>query len=344
MNTLFLEPHDVLYLRGNKLFGDAGAHGEALMPPWPSMAAGAIRSRLMAENQTIESLADFRLTHFGLAQRKADGSAEPLWPLPADLIVNSETLDNATYFQPIPLENGIASSYALPLLPVFAADKPSKPEGGLWLNREGIAAWLSGSPIKASHLIRASQLWATDPRLGIALDAEKRSAADGKIYTTETIALAKDVGFITASSGHTQQLANGDLLRLGGDGRAATVHAITLNTPETDWDRIEKEGRFRLLLTTPGIFADGWQPEGISAELVAAAVSRAETISGWDLLTGKPKAAQRIAPTGSVFWFECHDKLVDLQALKNLVDNGLVLNDASRRAEGFNHCRIAPWA
>lgn len=34
-NTLLIEPLDVLILRGNKLFADAGSHGEALMPPWP---------------------------------------------------------------------------------------------------------------------------------------------------------------------------------------------------------------------------------------------------------------------------------------------------------------------
>ena len=61
MTSIFLEPLDVLYLRGNKLFADAGAHGEALMPPWPSLAAGAIRSRLMAEGASLDALADFRL-------------------------------------------------------------------------------------------------------------------------------------------------------------------------------------------------------------------------------------------------------------------------------------------
>ena len=110
-----------------------------------------------------------------------------LWPLPADVIVTSETLDNATYFKPMPLEGGIASSFALPLLPVFAADKPSKPESGLWLNGKGISAWLSGLPITQDHLVRASQLWASDPRLGIALDAQRRSAADGKVYTTRCV-------------------------------------------------------------------------------------------------------------------------------------------------------------
>lgn len=40
MTTVLIEPLDVLILRGNKLFADAGSHGEALMPPWPSVAAG----------------------------------------------------------------------------------------------------------------------------------------------------------------------------------------------------------------------------------------------------------------------------------------------------------------
>lgn len=43
----FIEPLDVLYLRGNTLFGDAGGHGAALMPPWPSLAAGALRAQCL---------------------------------------------------------------------------------------------------------------------------------------------------------------------------------------------------------------------------------------------------------------------------------------------------------
>ena len=49
MTTVLIEPLDVLILRGNKLFADAGSHGEALMPPWPSVAAGALRSRMLAD-------------------------------------------------------------------------------------------------------------------------------------------------------------------------------------------------------------------------------------------------------------------------------------------------------
>ena len=45
----FIKPLDVLFLRGNKLFGDPGSYGESLVPPWPSVLAGALRSGLIAE-------------------------------------------------------------------------------------------------------------------------------------------------------------------------------------------------------------------------------------------------------------------------------------------------------
>ena len=53
----FLEPLDVLFLRGNKLFGDPGSYGESLIPPWPSVAAGALRSRILADDGV--NLTDF---------------------------------------------------------------------------------------------------------------------------------------------------------------------------------------------------------------------------------------------------------------------------------------------
>lgn len=341
MTSIFLEPLDVLYLRGNKLFADAGAHGEAIMPPWPSLAAGAIRSRLMAEGASLEALADFRLTQFGLARHHGNDAIECLCPLPADVIVSDEmALGDATYLRPSTPPMGIASSHALPKLPTLQTAKPGKPVSGLWLSGEGVTAWLAGQPLKAKHFLRSGELWQTDPRLGIALDPVTRSAAKGKIYTTETIALKKGIGFFAAYEGIANMLPAESLVRLGGDGRGAVVRAVTPPPTAADWMRIEKEGRFRLMLTTPGLFSGGWRPDGVPATLVAASVSRAETISGWDLITNKPKPAQRIAPTGSVYWF---DKLTDIASLRVLANNGLPLNDPARRGEGFNRCLIVPW-
>ena len=50
METRFIQPLDVLYLRGNQLFDGAGAYSAPLMPPWPSLAAGAIRSRMLSDH------------------------------------------------------------------------------------------------------------------------------------------------------------------------------------------------------------------------------------------------------------------------------------------------------
>lgn len=41
-------------IRGNKSLGGDGQHGEAVMPPWPSLFAGAFRSALLGHDaQTL---------------------------------------------------------------------------------------------------------------------------------------------------------------------------------------------------------------------------------------------------------------------------------------------------
>ncbi|MEW5782681.1 MAG: type III-B CRISPR module-associated Cmr3 family protein [Pseudomonadota bacterium] len=344
MTTLFLEPLDVLYLRGNQHFGAAGSHGAALMPPWPSLAAGAIRSRLLASGETLDTLAGFRLAYFGLARRNDAGQAQPFLPLPADVQITSPSLDDACYAVPQALTFAVSST-KLPRQPVFVQTKPAKPESGLWLDVEGIAAWMNGEPIKPPHVIRSSQLWQSDLRLGIALDPARRTAAESRIYTAEAVALAQNIGFV-ASYGGAPVLTEDALVRLGGDGRGAIVHRAFLDFPEPDWGRIEREGRFRLMLLTPTPFADGWRPTGIAGELVAASVPRATTISGWDLAAndkgGAPKRAWRAAPAGSVYWFDRFSG--DIAALKTLASDGLPLPDPTRQAEGFGKLVIAPWA
>src|SRR5690606_38316669 len=104
ITRLFIEPLDVLFLRGNKLFGDPGSYGESLVPPWPSVAAGAIRSALLAKKGVdLEAFARgdiqdpelgtpdrpglFRVVGFQLARSLEDGFVETLHKVPADLLI-----------------------------------------------------------------------------------------------------------------------------------------------------------------------------------------------------------------------------------------------------------------
>ncbi|MFA7608013.1 MAG: type III-B CRISPR module-associated Cmr3 family protein [Rhodocyclaceae bacterium] len=376
-DTLLIEPLDVLILRGNKLFADAGSHGEALMPPWPSVAAGALRSRVLADAKIdpaafaagradlkpplaaslgrVDAPGTFRLAHFGLARHTGTDDAptfEPLLPLPADLSIDQD--GRATALQPTALHPALANSHPLPRTPTLRQPETGKPKGGLWLTAAGILAWQRGEALDKdkNHWLPASALWTLDPRLGIALEAGTATVAEGQLYTSEAIALKPGVAFVARVQGADGVLPQKGLLRFGGDGHAARVRPAHCTLPTVDSATLARAGRFRLLLTSPGIFPEGWRLPGMegtgdgrwhfhgaSARLVCAAVPRLETVSGWDVARRQPKPALRAAPAGSVYWLD--DFQGDPAALDALQRNGLPCPDPARRAEGFNACLLA---
>lgn len=375
--SCFIEPLDVLFFRGNQLFGEPGSYGEALMPPWPSVAAGALRTRMLADDGfdlaafaagqaqhphlgTPQAPGSFVLQAFCVARKPQGGDVELLMPLPADLVVNGKegmagpVADHVQPLRPTALHGALASSSPLPLLPVLAqGDDRAKPASGWWLGGKGWRNYLHGQPIAAADLVHTSALWSYDERVGVGLDGDTRSAADGKLFTTRAIAMKEGVGFAVAVVG--ADLPSTGSLRLGGDGRAAAVHASPIAWPTPDLDAISRAQRCRIVLTSPGIFEGGWrlpgmegdntlQLPGLRARVVAAAVSRADTISGWNLATRQPKPAQKGAAAGSVYWLDNLEATPD--ALGKLVAHGLwaqPCEDAQRRAEGFNRFSFAPY-
>ena len=375
LNSRFIAPLDVLFLRGNQLFGAPGSYGESLMPPWPSVAAGAIRSRILADagidlaafgkgQQAHPDLGtptqpgSFVLQAFHVA-RQHDGQVEMLLAPPADLALHDDedSRVRAQRLTPTALPK-LHTSSPLPLLPVLAQKDRSKAASGWWLCQAGWQKYLNGHTPDGSDFVKTSDLWSMDERVGVGLSEDTRSAEDGKLFTSRAVALKKDVGFVAAVAG--AQLPNGGLLRLGGDGRAASIGPVGMAWPQPDYERIAHEGRCRIVLTSPGLFTQGWLPNGFTAadgsyrfdlhgvqgRRVAASVARSEVVSGWNLAgkqdKGCPTPAQRIAPTGSVYWLE--DLRASPDALRKLAAAGLwgtPCEDAHRRAEGFNRFSFA---
>lgn len=294
MSVHFIEPYDVLFLRGNKLFGDAGSYGESMMPPKPSVVAGALRSALLAhkgidparfaagevndaELGTPREPGPFRITSFCLARAVPGRSprVEALFALPADVVV-SESEDGRVVrrIEPVSPTNEILSSSATLHLPVLAEAQRGKPASGHLLSTAGWQAYLAGDAIPADTLVHSSGLWETEARIGIALDPIRRSVGDGQLFTTEAVALRKtehskqppsandpgDAGFVVEIVGAA--IPAKMTLRLGGDGRAAVCRCIDDVFPKPDYDAIARAGRCRLVLTTPGIFERGWLPTG----------------------------------------------------------------------------------
>jgi len=377
MNALeirFLEPLDVLFLRGNKLFGDPGSFGESLVPPWPSVVAGALRSRMLADDGVdLAAFAEGRIEHptlgtpakpgtfavaaFHLARRKADGTIEALIQAPADLVIHrglDDEPDAVRVLRPTPLAPGLLASSPSAVLPVLAESVRRKPVSGYWLTEAGWRKYAAGGTPLPSDLVHSSGLWQIEPRVGVGLDVTTRRAADGRLFSVQAVVMASGVGFLVGIRGAVPPVDGS--VRLGGDGRAAAVRAAPTRLPEPDYETIARAGRCRLILATPGIFPGGWRLPGMGADntfqlgqvkarVACAAVPRAEVISGWDLAQRRPKAAQRAAPVGSVYWLD--ELEATAPALRELVASGLwdesANIDPQRRAEGFNRIWLASW-
>lgn len=372
----FIEPLDVLFLRGNKLFGDPGSFGQSLVPPWPSTLAGALRSHLLAlagfdpasfaRGETAHPAlgtpaapGPFTLVRCTLGRRQPDGTVEPLQMLPADLDVAAAGAPPAVrLLQPLVLPSGIAGSTPLPMLPVLAEAERSKSAGPFWLTARGWKDYLAAKPPAAGELLPPADLWKLDPRIGVGLQSDTRRADDGKLFSTEAVTFCDGIGFAVDVGG--AELPDG-IVRLGGDGRAARLSQVRLAAPEPDWDAIVAARRARLILTNPGLFTGGWLPtgseavdaasgarfalRGVHGRIVCASVPRAQVVSGFDLARWVPKPAQRAVPAGAVYWLDDLD--ASPEALRDLCESGLwdePAHDPARRAEGFNRCAIGVWS
>jgi len=371
----FVQPVDSLSLRGNKLFGSAGDFGESGFPPRPSVLAGALRSLLLAQAaEQIEGFAqgqrlrdkeldrilgipadpgNFALRGVFPASKGSDGRVNLLLPMPADLLVFYEGR-NVRPLEPQALPAGIqvGTPGGLPQVAILRQPEAAKPEGGWLLKQAGVAAYLAGQPIQTEQLVKQSSLWAREPRVGIGLSRASRTAEDGKLFTVEHSVPRQPehgglaVGLAVEVDGAEERLPPSGFLRLGGDGRAAALAAMPAPAWPSPLDIIRRTGRFKLTLTTPGLFAEGWRPtlpDWLAAQLVCAATPRFEVISGWDLAAWAPKVAERTVPAGAVYWFE--DFTGDPGKLAEWVAGGLWLHDSDRirRAEGFNNALLAAW-
>lgn len=385
----YVRPTDTLFVRGNLAFGDSGEHGASLMPPPPSLFAGAFRSAMLGKDaaQLTEFIAagrctdpalnkclgtpsapgDFRISWLSLAGDPGAGALpEAIAPLPADLLAMDK---NFARLEPRAIPAGVQSAGDLPLRATLLSAKQEKPQGGVYLRSKGLMQHLQGGEAAQADSIPSASLYQRDPRLGIGLNADARTAEEGQIYTTEGLAFSPSgdkepapfasTGFLVGIEGVADLLPAEGVLRLGGDGRSSHYRRVCFNTP-TIGNPIKGTTRFRLLLQTPALFTQGWLPDGVTkqgdhyrlqrdgftARLVCAALGRRELVSGWDLYEWKPKPAQAAVPAGSVYWFD--EFTGDVGKLAAWVESGLWpenpdMQQPTRRAEGYNCALLGAW-
>jgi CRISPR-associated protein Cmr3 len=350
------------------------------MLPAPSIFAGAFRSFLasrkpsvltaiMAGNKPAEtdyakvlgSLAEpgtFRITRVSLCEKKAE-QVRSIFPLPSDIVVfedkEKDEID-IRYLVPQNKPALIDLGSRLPKVPLLKA--PSrKPAGGFWLAESGYGKYLAGQMLEKADLKKESELWGKEMRVGIGLNSSTRTVEESMLYTAEAVSFKDDMGFLVEVAGAEEVFCDCGDLSLGGDQRAAHFSSVTAVVPVADLQKIAAEKRFKLLLTSPAIFADGWLPENVllenggfylklndfKAKLVCASIKGYETLSGWNMVKKTPKTAMKTVPAGSVYWFE--DITGDINNLKTIIETGLWASspDKQRLAEGYNRVEVAAY-
>ena len=113
---------------------------------------------------------------------------------------------------------------------------------------------------------------------------------------------------------------------------------------------IVRDRACRLILVTPAYFAQGLLPtwllscaSGAEATIVAAAVPRYQTASGWDYKKRQPKPTCRLAPAGSVYFVKLTE---DNDAINRFVDAvwmRTVSDEAQARLDGFGLAVLGAW-
>lgn len=232
-------------------------------------------------------------------------------------------------------DSGLSGARLLvPLVPPSADVEPDT--RGLTL--EALCNTLSGSDPKSPRLHLGHQrdgdaLFATERRfghqrsaLGAVLDKGLFSFSTqrfrDRVFVSGGVGTSKVHGYAgLIRSDSTSYLRAGLLTRVGAEGRIAR---LSVSSADGHLNPVKKLGdvirqhlqtatppiHLLLYLATPAIFQHGWRPGVTSTlKLVAAAVGRPVTISGWKLTRsrGEPKPVRRAAPAGSCYLFEVEE-------------------------------------
>lgn len=308
-----------------------------------------------------------------LIAKYQDKQLIPYFPIPADVVKtkvkSSSTESKYSCLQP--LKQAIWGTNDLQeksssLLPLWTTEtQPVEGVQGYWnhLNLENYLLENPFSPITSSQ-----DLYQKEARFGIAIDNARQAASESKLYQIEYIRCLQDIGLYVEIEGikylSSDAEAKSGLMAIGGENRAASYDQVAginwENFKENLKIKLEQANGFKLYLATPTIFRGGhtentqtgWIPkwinhqdftgeyQGVQVKLVAAAISRYQTIGGWDIARNRQKPTRRAVGAGSLYYFTTQAKPEDIIKTfhwQNLAD------DVSEGQIGFGLSLIGCW-
>jgi CRISPR-associated protein Cmr3 len=320
MMQLFIAPLDVWLFRDGKPFDAEADHRAAsLFPPYPSVMQGVIRSQHLVANKvdlndraaiekwigTTDKYGDLRMRGPFIAKWE-DEQLTRYFPVPADMAAQGEKYVPLELRKP-DVSELLTNAPTAKLL--YSHAEPTKKSPGQWLTEETLREALKGEAVCA---VQSGKLFERESRFGIGREDKTRTTREGALYEAEFIRPCKNVGLYVEVSGYDGWAERG-VMRIGGEGRGATYEIIgapALPSLAQKFPEGKLPAKFKVYFATPTYFKNGWLPESWpkffdgEVKLIAAAVSRYESIGGFDWAKNEHKPARRYVPAGSVYYFE----------------------------------------
>ncbi|MFA7240141.1 MAG: type III-B CRISPR module-associated Cmr3 family protein [Sulfuricellaceae bacterium] len=342
VNTLRLSAFDTLFFRESRPFDAIGGSELAsVFPPPPRTVLGAVRTAIgdalgadwkcFGQKRENYALPDGRklydligygddLASLSLAGVWLSLNGERLYPAPWFLLQREDKADFAR------LRIGAAvrthgGNVRLPQAP----GREYRALSGAWLTRAGLEKVLQGGVPESGELHRQADLYATEPRLGIARDNGARTVLNGLLYQSRHIRPKKGLSIEADICGLEGTGIENRIVRLGSEGRLADIaFTATPDRPAMPAAGADTLGVMLVLLTPArfGAGATGWLPpgfapepvnlngadvwrgaiDGIALTLHAAVLGKVLREGGWDMAGRKPRAVQSLIPPGSSYY------------------------------------------
>ncbi len=254
-------------------------------------------------------------------------------------------------YLPCPLDVGMemvaceGTDLPCPLNHAFRSKKLGKTDLPPWISADDYVRYLAGE----NGMPGKPELFDIERNIGIAIDAETQTAAQGQLYQAEYLRLRPSVALAFEAlcdikpkgiDNKVDVFARADCpdtLVVGGQQGVARLRTqdAGLRLPQAEITT----RCLRWTLAAPALFNAGWLPgwccdsrklpdaqkaplgsvmlPGADARLIAARIGKPVAFSGWDLQTG-PKPTQLAVPAGSCYVFDC-GTIENAQALARLL-------------------------
>lgn len=368
----------------------AGSRARSLDFPFPSTTTGGVRTRYgLAQGGDFNDalIADVKKKSVRgplLVELDANGEiGHWMFAAPADALwfEGDPTDDQHAALQclvPLRLREREQTNLASDLCPVgLPKPDPRKPFGyapRFWRWKK-FAAWLRDpATLTAASKHRITDIGHNGPtaeeRTHVSIAPDTQTAAEGLLYQTrglefthatgkERLATARRLALAVATD--AEPIASG-LAPLGGERRVVqwrpSAQELPTPCPSEVRAEIQATAACRVILLTPAYFTQGFRPQwllashaSVTAELKAAAVSRAQVVSGWDFDRrygkkgeGQAKPTRRLAPAGSVYFLKLTG---DHEAIGQWIDEmwmKCASDKETDRRDGFGLIALGAWS